>query len=237
MSITIIIPALNEEENLERLLSALTQERSPDTEIIVADAGSEDKTVEIAKRFECKVVKGGLPAKGRNEGAKIATGNIFLFLDADNAPEKDFVSKALREFEQRNLDVASTLFTSPRLLHRIAFYIFYNYPILLLEHILPHGAAGALVVKRRIFERIGGFDESITLAEDHYFIRQAAKYGKFGVLRSPKIFLSPRRFQTDGWIRTYGKFLLCELYMIFLGPVKSRVFSYRFGHYAKKSKE
>jgi hypothetical protein len=67
-------------------------------------------------------------------------------------------------------------------------------------------------------------------------VRQAAKLGKFGIIKSTKVFISDRRFRTDGWIRTGLKYLFCELYMIFVGPAKSEIFKYKFDHYNKKPK-
>ncbi len=76
--ISIIIPTLNEEKYLPKLLRSIKeQDFKEELEIIVADANSEDKTREIAKKFSCKIVEGGLPAKARNEGAKIAKGRFF----------------------------------------------------------------------------------------------------------------------------------------------------------------
>lgn len=78
--LSIIIPTLNEEKYLPLLLEAIRkQDFDGDLETIIADAGSEDQTLEIAKTFGCRVAPGGLPAKGRNEGAKIAQGDTFLF--------------------------------------------------------------------------------------------------------------------------------------------------------------
>ena len=95
--LSIIIPALNEEKYLPLLLKEIKKQNfADDLEIIVADAGSEDKTVEIAKNYGCKIVQGGLPARGRNEGAKIAQGDIFLFMDADNIYlPKNFLEKLI----------------------------------------------------------------------------------------------------------------------------------------------
>lgn len=81
--LSIIIPALNEEKFIPLLLESIKKQDFQDYEIIVADAGSKDKTVEISKNYNAAIVMGGLPAKGRNEGAKIARGDLFLFLDAD----------------------------------------------------------------------------------------------------------------------------------------------------------
>ena len=71
--LSIIIPALNEEKYLPLLLGEIKKQNfADDLEIIVADAGSVDKTIEIARSFGCEITKGGLPAKGRNEGGKVA---------------------------------------------------------------------------------------------------------------------------------------------------------------------
>jgi len=76
--LSIIIPTLNEEKNLSLLLSSLKEEKG-DWEIIIADAGSTDKTLKVAEDFGCIITEGGLPAEGRNKGALKARGDIFLF--------------------------------------------------------------------------------------------------------------------------------------------------------------
>jgi len=81
--LSIIIPTLNEEKYLPFLLSSIKEQNFKDYEIILSDAGSEDRTIEIAKSYGCRVVKGGLPAKGRNQGARAAAGDLLLFLDSD----------------------------------------------------------------------------------------------------------------------------------------------------------
>ena len=74
MILSIIIPTYNEEEYLPVLLDSIKSQSFDDYEIIVADANSTDKTREIAESYGCIVVAGGLPAVGRNNGAKIAKG-------------------------------------------------------------------------------------------------------------------------------------------------------------------
>ena len=241
--ISIIIPALNEEKYLPLLLESVKKQKfgvpSGSYEIILADAGSKDKTLEIAKKYNCKIIPGGLPAKGKNEGAKIAKGDILFFADADIFLPDNFFKKATTEFNERKLDIASfCLIPVPR--SKISSFflnVFYNKPIVLLESVLPHAAMG-IFVKRELFEKIGGFDEDIKLSEDHYLARRAKKLfkAKFGIIKSTEIFVSDRRFKTDGWILTGIKFLLCELHMIFIGPVKSDIFKYKFGHYEDKTK-
>ena len=237
--LSIITPTLNEEKYLSLLLQSIKKQNFSDYEIIIADAGSKDKTIEIAKQYNCKIIPGGLPSKGRNEGAKIAKGDILFFLDADTVLPDNFFEKALREFSERSLELASfCLIPLPKT--RISSFflnIFYNQPIVLLESALPHAATGILITKN-LFEKVGGFDEDIKLAEDHYLARRAQKVfgAKPGIIKSTELFISDRRFKTDGWVSVGIKYLLCELHLIFLGPVKSDIFNYKFGHYDDKNK-
>ena len=236
--LSIIIPTLNEEKYLPLLLNSVKQQKiREDYEIIVADAGSRDKTLKIARSFGCRIAPGGLPAKGRNEGAKVAKGDLLLFLDADLKLPHDFLEKSLKEFKDKKLGVASYCL-EPKTKKRIVktgFNLLYNRPITLSEKLLAYGTMGILV-KREIFEKIGGFDEDVKLAEDMYFIRQASKIGKFGIIRSTKIYITLRRFESDGYLKTLFKYLLCNLYMFSGKAVRSNVFKYRFNHYPKKER-
>lgn len=233
--LSIIIPTLNEEKYLPQLLKSIKRQNFRDYEIIVADAGSEDKTVEIAKNYGCKISKGGLPGKGRNEGAKIAKGDLLLFLDADVILPSQFLEKFLNEFKRKNLDIASC-FILPKGGKRIdkIFFSFYNQLGRLTQKFLPH-AAIVILVKKSIHHKIGGFDTRIKLAEDHYYARTAKRQvgANFGFLKIGPVFTSPRRVERDGRFKTYSKYFLCELYMSFLGPVKSDIFKYKFNHYNK----
>lgn len=228
--LSIIIPTLNEEKFLPRLLNSIKEQGFSDYEIIVADAESKDKTIEVAKSFGCKIVKGGLPAKGRNEGTKRAKGDLFLFLDADIiflSPK--FLENLLKEFERRNLDVASFSIFPENKIDK-ALYGVYNFWAKLTQKFLPH-ATEAILVRKEIHQKIGGFDEEIKIGEDHVYARKTAKFGKFGFIKTNTVLTSSRRFERDGRFKTYLKYLLAGTYMIFFGPVKSDIFKYRFGHY------
>jgi len=197
--LSIVIPTLNEENYLPRLLNCIKKQNFKDYEIIVADAGSKDKTREIAKNFGYKVVFGGLPAKGRNQGAKFAQGNLLLFLDADIILPENSLEKLLREFEDRNLKVAGCFLQSQskNKIVRFFYHFIYNWPILFLEQVIPH-ASGFILIKKDLHQKIKGFNEKIKLAEDHCYVREAGKLGKFGILRSITTFVSPRRFEQNG---------------------------------------
>lgn len=236
--LSIVIPTLNEEKNLSLLLESIKKQNFKNYEIIVADAGSKDKTIKIARKYKCRVVKGGLPARGRNNGARAAKGDLLLFLDADVVFPKDVFLKVLKEFKKRKLKIATFFLMSSGKEKASSFFFtfFYNIPIFLLEKILPHAAMGILIEKK-LFKKLKGYDEKIKLAEDHDLARRASKLAKYGILKSAKLYVSDRRFKKEGWLRTYSKYLLAEGHMILIGPVKSDIFKYEFNHYLKKNKK
>ena len=234
--LSIIIPTLNEERYLTRLLSEIKKQTFKDYEIIVADAGSTDKTLEIAKSFGCRITKGGLPAKGRNEGAKVAKGDVFLFCDADNVyfPE-NFLEKLLKEFQRRNLDIASfPIYVDGNCFDKLALLV-YNFWANITQNFLPH-AFNSILVKREIHEFIGGFNEEIKLAEDQSYVRKASKFGKFGFIKIKPILTSARRYEKEGRLKSYFKYLLAGVYLFFIGDIKTDIFKYSF-NYRLENKE
>ena len=110
----------------------------------------------------------------------------------------------------------------------------YNYWVVLSQPFLPHAFGAALLTKKTIYKSLGGFDEEIKLAEDHDFARRAKKIAKCGIIKSIHVLVSNRRFTEDGWVKTLVKYFLGELYMVFLGPIKTDIFKYKFDHYDKK---
>jgi len=236
--LSIIIPTLNEKEHLPVFLKEIKkQENFGDYEIIVADGDSQDGTPQIAKSFGCKLVKGGLQAQGRNEGAKVAKGDIFLFIDADTIfLPPNFLEKLLKEFKQRSLDVASfSVLAKGNLIDRIAYRV-YNFWTNLTQNFLAH-ATHAILVRRELHEKIGGFDEDIKLAEDQSYARLASKFGKFGFIKIEPPLVSARRYEREGRVKIYLKYFLAGAYMLFLGDIKSNIFNYKYERSLFKKKK
>ncbi len=231
--ISIIIPTLNEEKYLPKLLQSIKeQDFVGDLEVIVADAGSKDRTKKIARKFGCQIVKGGLPAKARNEGAKIARGELLLFSDADVILPKDFLNKALNEFQERKLDGASfSIYPLEKgLAKKFLFNIFHNYLIRALVIILPLGSM-VFLVKNSIHKKIKGFNEKIVFIEDSDYLKRLSKVGKYRIIKASSIFASARRFEENGWAKEYLKVFFGNVYMLFFGPIKKDIFKYKFNHY------
>lgn len=210
MILSIIIPTYNEEEYLPVLLESIKQQDFSDYEIIVADADSKDNTVKIAEEYGCIVVEGGMPAVGRNNGAKVAKGDYLLFLDSDLKLTEDYLAKVIYEFKMEQLGIAITQMkplskkTEDKLLHDLA-----NLFMISVEKIKPHGAGCyGIIAKRELHERCGGFNEELTFGEDTEYIERLAKKERFKVLRNAKIGVSTRRLEEEGLAtlaKQYGK--------------------------------
>ncbi|QQG43452.1 MAG: glycosyltransferase family 2 protein [Candidatus Daviesbacteria bacterium] len=95
MSVSVIIPAFNEETAIGDCLRSLQQQTLADQEIIVVDDGSTDKTREIVRQFPVKLLQQSHlgPGRARNLGAKVAKGEILVFVDADMTFDKKFLEK------------------------------------------------------------------------------------------------------------------------------------------------
>ena len=237
--LSIVIPTKNEEEQLPNLLKSIRSQTMQPREIIVADAHSTDKTREIAKSFGATVIDGGMPSVGRNLGAKYATGDLILFLDADvELRDSTFLEKSVKEFNDRCLGLA-TCDVFPlsdayldHFLHKA-----YNKYARAWGSLFPHAPGFCMLVKRDSHHKISGFDESIVFCEDHDYARRFKRIGRFGFLRSTKIPVSIRRLDRDGRLKIAVKYLLAELHLAFVGPIRSNKFNYTFGHSKKKTRE
>ena len=136
----------------------------------------------------------------------------------------------MAKFKKRNLDIACFPIFPDGLRFDYFAYKIYNTWVDWAQSFLPH-ATNAILVRKEIHTKTKGFDEQIKIAEDHDYARRAAKFGKFGFIKTEPILTSARRFEKDGRIKTYSKFLLCGLYIFLIGPVKKDIFKYKFGHY------
>jgi enolase len=233
--ISVIIPTLNEEKYLPLLLESLKRQTHQDFEVIVADAGSKDKTQEIAEKWRARIVEGGLPAAGRNKGAKKAKGDILFFMDSDVILPKEFIEKTLKEMEERNLDVAAcyTRVLSDKNIDAFM-YGLGNLYFGVSQFLNPKATGRCIIVKKKIHQEIKGFDEKIKLLEDFDYIKRAARAGKFRYLNSQQIPTSVRRLDKEGRMTMAVKLALVGLYYDLFGGVKSDVFKYNFAHYDQK---
>ena len=232
LSVSVVVPTLNEATRLPTLLKALRAQTQAPCEVIVADAGSQDQTAEIARRAGAVVVPGGKPGQGRNAGARAASGDLLLFLDADVDPPPDFIEKMLAEFVEKGCVAATTL---QKPLGDNAFYVVLieaaNVYLQALQDISPHAPGYCILIHKEIHERINGFDEAAVLAEDFDYVQRAARHGRFGVLTSTHVPVSMRRVDEDGFFQVAFKYVWCEMYALAGKPIYAVPFEYRLGEH------
>lgn len=200
LSISIIIPTLNEEQNLNSLLPYI-KKNFLSCEIIVADGGSSDNTVTVAKKY-CKVVY-SQRGRGRqlNRGAAHANGNILWFLHADTIPHIDSICLILKVMQDKNIvggGFEYNLGTSRKSLQFISW--FSNRKNIFLKRI--YGDMG-IFVRKNIFNQIDGFPEN-HLMEDFEFSRRLRKVGKIRILPQ-QITTSPRDWYKEGFLKKISK--------------------------------
>jgi glycosyltransferase involved in cell wall biosynthesis len=232
-SISVVIPALNEAEHLPLLLACLERQTLPADAVIVADAGSTDATRVIAAAHGATVVDGGMPGVGRNAGARHATTDLILFLDADVQIDETALASMVDEFDRRGLAVASA-FIEP--VERDARYVFACEVVAFymdaMQYVAPRAPGFCLLVERELHERIGGFDESLMLAEDHDYVQRAADLGKFRILRDVHVRTSMRRIAKEGLVKLAFKYLYAELQVMAGQKIVDAPFVYEFGNFS-----
>lgn len=244
VEVSIIIPTLNEEKHIRRLLKTLRRQTYKDFEMIIIDGNSKDNTRKIIRKFaklhprvKLIVEKKKSVGRARNLGANQAKGKYLLFLDADTLLSQHFLGKSIVEFEEKKLDIATADFKPlcKDSSHKIYFSM-QNMIVWLSQFIRPVAQGAFILVKKSLFDKIKGFDEKIKLAEDVNFVERATEFGKFGVLNTVRVSISSRRLKQEGVLGMVMKYLLCHFHREFIGEVKTDILKYKFGHYKKKKK-
>ncbi len=236
--VSIVIPSLNEEKFIPLLLDSISKQTYKDYEIILADAGSKDKTVEIANSFGVKVVKGGMPGPGRNRGAEVASGEFLFFFDSDVVIPPDFLEKAIIELDENYIDLATCEFLpiSDLNIDKVLFDLS-NLIVKVNLNINPRAAGFCIFINRRLFNRINGFDEKVLIAEDHDLVTRATKFRPLKFLKSTSLKVSVRRLDKEGRLALLQKYIQVELHLLTKGSVKDEIVEYEFGNFETLEKE
>jgi glycosyltransferase involved in cell wall biosynthesis len=212
--ISVIIPTLNEESTIEKLLSQFSDElvRKYEIELILSDGGSTDRTVEMARKKVHIVLDEMRDRKqtigeGRNRGASHSSGDVLFFFNADvKVDDMEQYLKTMLEAIESLDAVAATcpVFVYPeeetlldRLYHRI-----HNLHVRLLNGLgFGTGRGECQVIKRGVFFGVGGYDERLAAGEDFDLYRRLTKRGKIKYVSDLAVYESPRRYRNSGYLR------------------------------------
>ncbi len=196
-SLSLIVPTLNEEKQIGRLLAELCAEEAW-TEIIVVDGGSSDNTLAIAETFSKVRVLQTTSGRGRqmNAGAAEAVGGTLLFLHADAHLPEGALSQILATVDKGDSEAGA--FRLRTRYDEGAHSRPWVRPFLALADMRsrysksPYGDQG-LFVRAHVFHELGGYPEQ-SLFEDLHITQALAKRRPLAILPGPMV-VSGRRFQ------------------------------------------
>jgi len=202
--ISVIIPAHNEENYIEKCLTSIKEAESKiDTpvEIVVSLNQCTDKTELIAKSFGAICVHEDEKniAKIRNAGVKISTGDIIITIDSDSWMSQNMLKEVVDRLKDGKYIGGGVRIKLDRFSIGIFFSLMTLVPYLLKDKV----SAGMFWLSKKDFNEIGGFDEKRISTEDIHFAKKLKSYGKtknlrYGTIRKAHITTSCRKFDQFG---------------------------------------
>lgn len=210
--VSVVVTTKNEEKNIENCLRSVRNQTFKNVELVIVDNFSEDRTVEIAKRFTAKVYsKGPERSSQRNYGAKVSSGEYLLYLDADMSLSPTVIEECVEKCETHGVDA---LYIPEQIIGE-GFWIrvrnfersFYNGTVI----------DAVRFIQKDLFEKIGGFDESLIGPEDWDLNRRIREIGRTGIINTAIChnegkfnmtrYLGKKKYYTNGireYIRKWG---------------------------------
>ncbi|WP_421895441.1 TIGR04283 family arsenosugar biosynthesis glycosyltransferase [Marinoscillum sp.] len=198
MNISIIIPTLNEENNIRRLCAFLCNHQANEHfEIIVVDGGSTDGTLDsISDLQKLTIINSPVASRAvqMNLGASKAHFEVLYFVHADVMPPYTFYADLREALAGSQIGSYRYRFDSTKWLLRINGY-FTRFSMLWCR-----GGDQTLFIRRPLFDQLGGFDEYFTVMEDFDLIRRAKKLTHFHII--PKeVIVSARKYERNHYLR------------------------------------
>lgn len=198
ISLSIIIPTLNESQNIELLIPKLQSFNKQYVEIIFADAqASTDNLRGIVTAQNYKYVKCSKTSRASqmNEGAKVATGKIICFLHADVLPPEnmpDYISESISQN------------------YKFGFFSYQFYPTSFLlkinsyftkfDGVFAGGGDQIHFMTRDVFKQLNGYDEEAKIMEDFYFFQKVKRSKiQYCIIDHPAT-VSARKYEKNSYL-------------------------------------
>lgn len=217
LSVSIIVPARDEEDGIDAVLGHLTSS-FPDCELVVADGGSRDRTVERARRW-ARVVS-SRPGRGPqlNAGAAAATGEVLWFVHADTVVDPDALPALRAALADGSVAGGGCRLRFDRASRALRWLEWTTH--LRARHLHWIFGDQAMFVRRSVFDDVGGFPD-IPIMEDLEMSRRLHRRGRLVVLDTPST-ASARRFVEHGTTRMIVRMQWFKL-QYFLGVDPARI--------------
>jgi len=237
--ISVIIPALNEEHFLPNLLESLTKQTDRNFEAVVVDGKSKDKTVERARSFEKKITNltviiadhASLPYQ-RNVGAQHASGDWYLFVDADSVLLPYSIERVRANITSRNLKFFAS-WNKPDTENDNDAVLSNFYNLLLdgsLSMSIPSGSGPFTGVRKDVFDAVHGYDEEHPFLEDADFRNRLKKIGvPISIIRETLFIWSLRRMRKQGVVKVVQSYMKAVVPYIFFKTIPKGMKGYDMG--------
>ncbi len=208
--ISIIIPALNESLKISKTIISINSgnDKQNIKEIIIADGGSKDDTIQIAKNVGAQTISviNVTRAEQMNAGASVAKGEILFFLHADSVIVPGFTKLIIDEV---NNGFESGCFRlkfdhDHWFLQANAWFTRFN------VNAVRFGDQGLFVTKE-VFEKCGRYKDTLFIMEDQEIIHRVKRCSKFKVVNA-YIITSARKYLLNGIYKTQGTFFIIWLF-------------------------
>lgn len=245
INLAIVIPTLNEEHYIGKLLDSITIQTVMPEEIVIVDAYSKDKTIsEIKKRQKqlsnlryFKIPKSTI-SRQRNYGAKKTKACHLLFLDADmQLPYQNTLEKYFKEVLKNKPEIAAAEnWPDSKIWKDLIYFKVENLSIKFIRYIWPVVTGRNLYIKRTMFNKVEGFDERISVGEDQDLVQRIIEAkGKLIFLKTVKLYTSNRRVEQEGRRKYAIKMVLYGLSVLLFGRHRTKI-DYEFGKFTNLNK-
>jgi rSAM/selenodomain-associated transferase 2 len=216
-SVSIIIPTFNEASCIQHALDAIARVQG-NIEVIVVDGGSDDSTIEIARRAGARVMNCG---RGRglqmHSGASIARGEAMLFLHADTILPREAVVLIENTLTGDALTVGGNFEIRFDGESRAARFMTWLYPRL--GQLGVYYGDSGIFVRAAVYEEVGGF-RSFPIFEDLDLVRRLRRKGRMKHLPIA-VTTSSRRFENRRFVFTFLRWSMLQvLYRLGVSPMK-----------------
>lgn len=251
MEISVVVPVRNEEDSINNLLDGLLSQTRIPNEIVITDGGSTDATPEIIEEysrrgFPVRLIRdqGALPGRGRNLAASQASYEWLAFIDAGIRPAADWLAELAEQAETENADVVYGAWEPAidSFFQECAAIAYVPPPAKNGETLMRPRFIASTLMRRSVWESVGGFPEHLRSAEDLLFMNKVADarfrtvYAPHAMVRwklQPTFGLTFKRFVSyarnniraglwSGWqaaiFKRYGLLLLSAVPALVWGP-------------------